>query len=252
MNKFLKRFLILFFALFFIQKNFSFAQNLNNNISENISADSKNEKNENEIPTEKKSITANGFFKLGSALTLNLADKTQSAPSPINFTIGGGAKIKITELISLEPMLDFYSMYYLFYDGRALPAEVEHRTSSVLCFLLDVPVGFNFYLGNSKNANLSCGLGLAFLLRFSFLANGVKSNDEGFLGSAKSDDDEIKKYFWQKARFIYPEIFAAFDYKISEKLSAGIIAKFYLPVTSLFEGHGFDSSIFSISTRFTF
>lgn len=189
------------------------------------------------------------YFNIGTVTTLNLASKEVSAPSPVNFYMGGGAIIPITELITLEPHLDFWAMYYL-YDGTdALPAEVEHRTATTLCFMLDCPVGFNFKSGAHT---FTPGAGLGILMRFAILSNGVKDDDSGATGTAQSDVDKIAAWFWQDARFLYPEIFFSWDYKVSENFRAGLTAKVYFPMGSIFSGKGFDGAIFNLTSRFVF
>lgn len=194
-------------------------------------------------------ITVIPYLNLSTQLMINNASKEISAPSPVLFSFGGGAIIGLTDLITLEPHLDFWTQYYLFNKEDALPAEVEHRTATMLCFMLDIPVGFNFKIGNHT---LTPGAGLGFLIRFGLLSNGVKANDKGYSGSAQSDVDKINSWMWNNARFLYPEIFFAWDYKISEKFRAGLVARWYIPVGSLIDGKGLDASILNLSARFIF
>ena len=201
------------------------------------------------LSTKEKSFSVHPYINTGTQITVNTASKEKSAPSPVSFLIGGGAVINFTDFISLEPKIDFWSMYYL-YDGKnALPAEVEHRTATVLCFMLDIPVGFNFHFAENT---FSAGCGLGFLIRLSLLSNGVKQNDYGATGTAQSDTDEISKWFWSNARFLYPEIFIAWDYKITASLRAGIVAKAYFCIGSLADGRGLDGTVINIAARFIF
>lgn len=189
------------------------------------------------------------YFNIGTQITLNLASKQTSAPTPVNFYIGGGAIIPLTDLITLEPHLDFWMMYYLFDGKDALPAEVEHRTATTLCFMLDVPVGFNFKSGNHT---FTPGAGLGLFLRFGFLSNGVKPGDSGATGTAQGDAEKIAAWFWSDARFLYPEIFFSWDYKISDFMRAGLTAKAYIPMGSIITGNGLDGLIINITSRFVF
>ncbi|MGN0739304.1 MAG: hypothetical protein ACI4LX_03945 [Treponema sp.] len=198
---------------------------------------------------EKSSFSVLPYFNTGTQITVNTASKEKSAPSPVSFLIGGGAVINFNNLISLEPKLDFWSMYYLYDGENALPAEVEHRTATVLCFMLDIPVGFNFHLGENT---FTAGCGLGFLIRLSLLSNGVKQNDSGATGTAQGDTDEISKWFWSNARFLYPEIFVSWDYRITESLRAGIVAKAYFCIGSLVDGRGLDGTVINIAARFIF
>lgn len=204
---------------------------------------------QNDSTANTKKITILPYADMGIQFMLNTASKEKSAPSPVLFDIGGGAIINITDLISLEPHLNFWTQYYL-YDGKdALPAEVEHRTATMLCFMFDIPVGFNFKIGNHT---LTPGAGLGLLLRFGFLSNGVKSNDRGTTGTADNDVEKINSWMFEKARFLYPEIFFAWDYKISEDFSAGAVLRCYIPIGSIIDGKGLDATIINLSARFIF
>ena len=198
---------------------------------------------------EAKGISVRPYFNIGTNITLNLASKEKIAPTPVNFTFGGGVVLDITDLISIEPRLDFWMMYYL-YDGiDALPAEVEHRTATTLCFMLDCPVGFNFRFGKHT---ITPGAGLGFLMRFGLLSTGVKDNDKGATGTAKGDIEKINSWFWGNARFLYPEIFLSWDYKVNDNFRAGLTAKVYLPVGQLISGNGVDGMIINVTSRFVF
>lgn len=202
-----------------------------------------------ENSTPEKGFKISPYFNIGTQITLNLASKQTSAPSPVNFYIGGGAIIPLTEMITLEPHLDFWMMYYLFDGKDALPAEVEHRTATALCFMLDVPVGFNFKSGNHT---FTPGAGLGLFMRFAILSNGVKPDDYGITGTAKSDNEKIGEWFWSNMRFLYPEIFFSWDYKVSDFMRAGLTAKVYFPIGQLFSGNGMDGMIFNLTSRFVF
>ena len=198
---------------------------------------------------DSKKISVSPYANLGFNITVNTASKEKSAPPPVNFAGGMGAIIDITDFITLEPRLDFWAMYYLFDGKDALPAEIEQRTASVLCFMLDVPVGFNFRKGSHT---FTPGAGLGILMRFAFLSSGVKPDDHGATGSAQGDAEKIASWFWGKGRFLYPEVFFAWDYSISEKLRAGLTARIYLPLGSIIDGKGLDATIINLSTRFVF
>ena len=195
-----------------------------------------------------KNIQVHPTFNIGSNITLNLQSKEHSAISPINFFAGGGADIKINNL-SIIPTHNIWAMYYLYYDDKALPAEVEHRTASVINCMLDLPVGYNFYKNNSV---FTVGAGLGILFRISFLSSGVSESDTGYSGNAKSDLENINKYFYSNARFLYPEIFFSYLYNFSNDFSAGAMLKYYVSIGNLAAGSLFDASIISVSTRIMF
>lgn len=198
---------------------------------------------------EKNPLSIRPYLSLGSSITLNTASQKESAPTPVQFTGGGGAVINFSSLISLEPRLDFWAMYYL-YDGKnALPAEMEQRTATVLCFMLDVPVGFNFHV---KDNTFTIGAGLGFLMRFAFLSSGIKGSEPGATGSASSDASHIMSWCWSNARFLYPEIFLSWDYKIFETMRVGICTRFYFPIGSVISGRALDGMLFNVAARIVF
>lgn len=201
------------------------------------------------VQAEKKRGLVHPYVQIGSQLTVNTAPKEISAPSPLRFLIGGGAVFDFSRLISLEPRLDFWTMYYLYDGENALPAEIEQRTATVLCFMLDVPVGFHFYAG--KNI-FTVGCGIGFLSRVAFLSTGVKKDEEGATGTAEGDVQEIVRWFWSGARFLYPEVFTSWEYQISDSLKAGIFLKAYFCVGSLIDDRGADGMLVSMGARFSF
>lgn len=216
----------------------------------NVFCQTENTADNNSSSAEKlKNITILPYANLGINLQINTAPSEFRAPYPALFLIGGGAIINLTENITLEPHLDFWTQYYFFDGTDARPAEIEHRTATMLCFMLDIPVGYSFKYGNHT---LTPGAGLGLLIRFGFLSNGVNSNDSGASGTAGSDVKKINAWMWQKARFVYPEIFFAWTYKISEDFSAGAVLRIYFPVGSIIDGKGLDATIINLSARFIF
>ena len=146
----------------------------------------------------------------------------------------------------MEPALSFFTNYYLWDGKKALPAEVENRTATVLSFLIDLPVVYNF---NRKNNHyFEAGAGLAVLARYGILSNGVKSSDEGTSGDAQGDVKEINSYFQSFNRMIFPELTAAWNYKVTERLDAGLTGRIYIPIS----GNGLDTMMISVGTRLIF
>lgn len=186
------------------------------------------------------------FFTMNPVLTVNTASSTKSAPSPIAFSCGFGAKLQQAKKISMEPALSFFTNYYLWDGKKALPAEVENRTATVLSFLIDLPVVYNF---NRKNNHyFEAGAGLAVLARYGILSNGVKSSDEGTSGDAQGDVKEINSYFQSFNRMIFPELTAAWNYKVTERLDAGLTGRIYIPIS----GNGLDTMMISVGARLIF
>jgi hypothetical protein len=170
------------------------------------------------------------YLTLGPVGILNTADAVTSAPSPILFTPGFAAGWNVYEnffSISVEGRLSFFMNHYLWDGQNALPAEIEHRTAFVTTILLDIPVLYTQEFGPHA---IHAGLGLAFAFRLSFLAWNVKPSDSGASGDAAGDVGLIGAWFYQKGRFIYPELVLGWDCAIGNGWRAGIDARVYFPL----------------------
>ena len=73
-----------------------------------------------------------------------------SSPSPINFEPSIGVLWPNYSHIAIQPILTFFYMNHLWYQDKALPAEIETRTSTTLSFLLQVPAVFSVFLKGSR------------------------------------------------------------------------------------------------------
>ncbi len=194
-------------------------------------------------------VTAKSYsliFTMGPILTVNTEDSTKSAPSPIAFSCGFGAKLNKDNKYSFEPRVSFFKNYYLWDGKNALPAEVENRTATVLSFLFDLPVVYNFK--KKDNYYFEAGGGIALLARYGILSNGVNSSDYGASGDAGGDVSEINKWLLKPAHMIFPELTGAWNYKVSDRLDAGLEGRIYIPI----DGKLLDKMMISIAARFMF
>lgn len=191
------------------------------------------------------------FVNIGTNITINTADKTISAPSPASFALGVGAIWPNNAFVSFQPRLNIFTGYYLWNaaDNYAYPAEVENRTAMALSFMFDFPAAATFRF---EKYQFEVGAGVGLLARIALMANGVSENDFGSSGSAGSDKEKIKKWFWSDMRFLYPEIFAAWEYKFSEKLMLGFELRYYISMGALVSGRGLDASIIAVAAKFIF
>ena len=151
--------------------------------------------------------------------------------------------------LSFQPRLSFWTSYYLWDGKNALPAEIENRTAFVLNFMLDLPAAATFRF---QKFQVEAGAGLGILARAAMLAGGVGQSDTGASGSAGGDKAEIQKWFWSNARFLYPEIFAAWEWNFTDRIAAGFELRYYLPIGSLANGRGLTESIFALSAKLIF
>lgn len=192
------------------------------------------------------------FFQFGPTSTINLAPKNISSPSPIKPNLAFTTEINMVKNFSIAPTINFFTNYYLWYDGEdspknsgaALFAEIEHRTALVFNFLIDIPLVYNVKI---KKSNLGLGLGCGILGRFGILSSGVSENE-------KTDVELINKYFWGKARFVYPMFQISWDYLRDNNWSLGGILKAYLPLGSILDqSYGvFHNSIICLCFRVGF
>ena len=187
---------------------------------------------------------ASWYINLGTTVSLNMASKEISAPSPVDFTLGACCDIFSLSKNTFVPSLSVFTGYYLWNDTtkNALPAEIEQRTAFTINALLDLPYVFRV---TAKNSFFSFGTGTAFLLRAGFLAPGVPKSEQ-------SDIKKINAWFYQYGRFFYGLAQAAWDYKFQNKWSAGLILKYYLPVTQFLDPaspHALHGSMLGISCR---
>ena len=133
-------------------------------------------------------------------------------------------------------------MNHLFYDGKALPAEIENRTTTTLAFMLNIPAVFSIFLPNSR-FQISGGLGI--FMRFGILAAGVKESDSGWTGSAGNDVKEINKWFWGKARWLYITAGGSWLYDLTPQLRAGPVINISIPVGGLLFDHNAQGMLIS-------
>ena len=184
------------------------------------------------------------------AVYINPESTLVSAPSPIIYPVSVGVLWPNNATFAVQPTLSFFTMYHLWYDGQALPAEIENRTSQTISLLLNVPAVFSLF-PNEKSRFQFFG-GLAFLMRFGTLANGVKESDSGYTGTASGDMDEINSYFWSNARFLYLSLGGSWLYDLVPHLRLGPVLYTYLPLGSFFSGEGAQGMIVSLGLKLSF
>lgn len=194
------------------------------------------------------------FVTAGPALSLNLDDSANSAPSPVAYSIGFGADFRQDRPLVLGVRGSLSVGYWLWDGSSARPAEVENRTATVPALMLDFTAGHTFAFSRGLNS-LTVGGGLGLLARVGFLSSGVSEGDEGASGSASSDVSEINSWFWSSARFVMPELCVSFL-----RASPALLGSFrfggefraYLPLGSVVSGEGVDGMTFALSVKASF
>ena len=164
------------------------------------------------------------------AFYLNTESTLVSAPSPIVYPISIGFLWPERSQFAVQPTISFFMMNHLLYEDKALPAEIENRTTTTLSFMLNIPAVFSIFLETSQ-FQISAGPGV--LMRFGLLSPGVKEGDSGWSGSAAGDTDIINDYFWNDLRWFYANAGASWLYNLTPQLRAGPTINAYIPVGGL-------------------
>ena len=180
------------------------------------------------------------------ALYLNTESTLVSAPSPIVYPISIGFLWPDRSTFAIQPTLSFFMMQHLLYEDKALPAEIENRTTTTLSFMLNIPVVFSLFLDNSQ-FQFTAGPGI--LMRFGLLSPGVKEEDSGWSGSAGSDVEKINEYFWNDMRWFYANLGASWLYDLTPQLRAGPTINVYLPVGGLISDQSAQAMIISAGIK---
>lgn len=147
---------------------------------------------------------------------------------------------------AIAPSLSFFMMNHLFDNGTVYPAEIENRTSQTFNFIVNIPLYVSLFM---KRGTIQLAPGFAILPRFAVLANGVGATDSGFTGSAKGDVDEINKWFWQNARFLYFSFTGCYLINLTGTVKGGPVLHAYVPLGTIISGESIQGMIISIGMR---
>ncbi len=180
------------------------------------------------------------------AIYINTESTLVSAPSPIVYPISFGIIWPNYSKIAVQPTLSFFMMNHLLYDGKAVPAEIENRTTTTLSFMLNIPVVFSFFLSNSR---FQVWTGPAVLMRFGLLSPGVKETDSGWLGTAGEDVSAINSWFWNGARWFYITAGGSWLYNLTLNLRAGPVMQISIPVGGLISDQNAQGMLISLGIK---
>ena len=185
---------------------------------------------------------ADFFLELTPGFYINPSQelKGESASSIYPFSIGFHWPNDFW--ISAEPSLSFFTMYHLWDDGTAYPAEIENRTTQTFNFLLNLPVCFSI---SSKFGDLKFTPGIAILARFGILAHGLSDTEN-------ADVSQINKWFWQNARFLYLSFGTEYIFNLTANLRAGPVIQAALPLGSLFSGENVQGMMIKFGLKIIF
>ena len=174
--------------------------------------------------------TADFVLQFEPGIYINTESVLVSAPSPVVYPISIGFIWPDDAVLAIQPTISFFMMQHLYYEDRALPAEIENRTTTTLSFMLNIPAVYSFFLENSR-FQITTGLGI--FMRFGLLSSGVKEEDSGWSGSAGQDVKLINEYFWKKPRWLYVTLGGSWLYDLTPELRAGPVINISIPVSGL-------------------
>ena len=187
-----------------------------------------------ETYSQSKSLPLDFVMQFEPGLYINTESTLVSAPSPIIYPISIGFLWPNHAKFAIQPVISFFMINHLYYENKALPAEIENRTTTTLSFMLTIPVVFSIYLQKSC-FQFTGGPGI--FMRFGILSPGVSENASGWTGSAGSDAAAINKWFWSNMRWLYINIGTSWLYTLTPKLRAGPVINFSIPVGGLISDH---------------
>lgn len=178
----------------------------------------------------------------------NMESTLVSAPSPVIFPLTIGILWPNYTVFAIQPSLSFFVMEHLWYNGRALPAEIENRTTTTMSFLLTLPLVFSLYFPKSRIQLLP---GISLLGRVGLLSNGVKPQDKGFSGTAKQDSELINGWFWNDMNYMYLSAGFSWLINLQGNLKAGPVLNLYIPINMISSGTGLQDAIISAGLKFS-
>lgn len=183
-----------------------------------------------------------GFYLNPDNSNKNLVGQTAAPiyPFSIGFTWPNYSSFAIA------PSISFFMMNHLYDDGTVYPSEIENRTSQTFNFIVNIPIYISLF---TKHGTIQLAPGFSILPRFAILANGVSENDYGYTGSAQSDIDEINKWFWQNARFLYLSFTGSYLINLTGNVKGGPVVHAYIPLGTIFSGESIQGMILAIGMK---
>ena len=192
------------------------------------------------------SYSADFMMEFEPAVYINPESTLVSAPSPVVYPISIGFLWPDDTVFAVQPTLSFFMMQHLFYNNKALPAEIENRTTTTLSFMVTIPLVFSIYLTKSR-FQIYGGPGI--LARFGFLSPGVNDSDTGWTGSAGRDADSINQWFWNGMRCFYMNLGGSWLYNLPHAIKAGPVINCCIPVGGLISDQSIQGMMISIGIK---
>ena len=160
---------------------------------------------------------------------IGTTDPAAQGPSIITPLFGVSLPLGLGGPFFLEPMLEFYTTYYLWTGTAVAPAALETGGNAFLALgtLISLHGGLRYAV--SPAITLGGSVGVDFLLRFpiEFLSNDP--NRSADTGSALS-------YFFGMARFFYPETRLFLKWQLTNPVGLVVSLRAWYPLFHLWDG----------------
>ena len=246
---------LLLFSLFFCLPFFGQAEES----SAEKNSEGKSELSEviNEIPYPQDFLEEKTHHQLEWYLTFEpffifrtIESLTETPYFALTFPFSVGMVFPADKPLSFQPKISFFSEYFL-WDGKcAFPARIEDSSNIAFCFLLDLPLNYTFTL---KEKHIFEGRsGPSVNIRFSKTMNGLNSSDQATSGTVAEEVQEINRWFWKNANFLYWNFSLSYLYNFSRGIKAGPEAALYIPLGSVLSGQGFNAFMVSTGVKVRF
>lgn len=163
-----------------------------------------------------------GILWLGSA-----GDGQVIAPSPLLNDWGISLPVNFSSTISVVPEVDLFGTQYQLLGSRAVPTEIEYRSSVwLLDVLFDPAVRFQFH--PSKRFTWGLSVGPALIFHVPTVSWDLTSQQIS----------QITGYFYAKERFIYPETGAFLLWQVLPRIGLEFRVRSFFPIFHLWDGEG--------------
>jgi hypothetical protein len=169
-----------------------------------------------------------GFIYIGTM------DPAALGPSIVTPLYGVSLPMQIVGPFFIEPMIEFYSTYYLWTGTAVAPAAMETGNAKNGFFAIGSFISFHAGLRWAVSPVITLGgsLGVDFLLRFPAEFLMADPNTE-------SDTASPLDWFFTSGRFIYPEMRLFMKWQATDAVGLVVNARAWYPLYQLWEGQAF-------------
>jgi hypothetical protein len=193
-------------------------------------------------------------FSLGGTLMIfpedneNRSDPTPVLPAP-SLSLGYPFIFVGATSLGVQLSLDYYSTFYM-WDTLAypLPAAIENRKTRMIAPVLGLQLQGCSDIQNFVSINYSAGICYDF--RFGVIADDLNTPD---MAEAQSMTQKINAYV--KQRSLFPVVGVGVDFRVAEKILAGLDFRFWIPAWKIKHNAGeppIEGWRFGIGMRITF